>query len=99
DIYVPHFSAKCTNLDGAYFGTNFPHMFFMVFPQRRPPAPTGHFTASLYGFRIHPLAYEHQQMQAAAALRARSLHFVTSKTPSTIATNTDASASRCHNGA
>lgn len=64
DIYLPQHT-KYISIDGAYFGTNFPHMFFMVFPESRPTPPSRQFVPSLYGFRIHPLAYEFQQKQSA----------------------------------
>lgn len=69
DIFVPHLSisSKYISIDGAYFGTNFPHMFFMVFPEARPPKPTAQFVPSLYGFKIHPNAYEYQQQVSMAA--------------------------------
>lgn len=73
DIYVPHLSvsSKFIKIDGAFFGTNFPHMFFMVFPNIRPPKPTKHYTAELYGFRIHPSAYEFQEKKSISAQKAR----------------------------
>ncbi|XP_030372633.1 casein kinase II subunit beta-like [Scaptodrosophila lebanonensis] len=57
DVYTPE-SARFHNTDGAYFGTGFPHMFFMVRPEYRPSPPTKQFVPRLYGFKIHSLAYQ-----------------------------------------
>ena len=73
DIYVPHLSnsSKYISIDGAYFGTNFPHMFFMVYPSCRPPKPTSQYIAKLYGFRIHASAYEFQENKSISAQKAK----------------------------
>lgn len=62
DVYNAN-KAK-NDIDGAYFGTGFPHMFFMVFPEQRPAPPVKSFTALLYGFKIHPSALEYQLEKA-----------------------------------
>lgn len=64
DVYGPK-SSRHHHTDGAYFGTGFPHMLFMVHPEYRPKRPTSQFVPRLYGFKIHPLAYQLQQQVAA----------------------------------
>jgi casein kinase II subunit beta len=63
DVYTPK-SSKHHHTDGAYFGTGFPHMLFMVHPEYRPKRPANQFVARLYGFKIHPQAYTIQQQAA-----------------------------------
>ncbi|XP_070551540.1 casein kinase II subunit beta-like [Ptychodera flava] len=63
DVYTPK-SSRHHHMDGAYFGTGFPHMLFMVHPENRPKRPQNQFVPRLYGFKIHPTAY---QIQAQAA--------------------------------
>jgi len=64
DVYNPK-SSRHHHTDGAYFGTGFPHMLFMVHPEYRPKKPSNNFVARLYGFKIHPMAYSLQQQAAA----------------------------------
>ncbi|KAI8038849.1 casein kinase II subunit beta' [Drosophila gunungcola] len=56
DVYIPK-AARHSNLDGAYFGTGFPHMLFMVCPDARPKRTKQKFVPRLYGFKIHQMAY------------------------------------------
>ncbi|XP_017024997.1 casein kinase II subunit beta' isoform X2 [Drosophila kikkawai] len=43
DVYYPK-AARHSNLDGAFFGTGFPHMLFMVHPEARPKRTNKKFT-------------------------------------------------------
>jgi casein kinase II subunit beta len=43
DVYSPK-SSRHHHTDGAYFGTGFPHMLFMVHPEYRPKRPANQFT-------------------------------------------------------
>uniref|UniRef100_K1PN44 Casein kinase II subunit beta n=1 Tax=Magallana gigas TaxID=29159 RepID=K1PN44_MAGGI len=45
DVYTPK-SSRHHHTDGAYFGTGFPHMLFMVHPEYRPKRPANQFVAS-----------------------------------------------------
>lgn len=44
DVYTPK-SSRHHHTDGAYFGTGFPHMLFMVHPEYRPKKPVNSFVA------------------------------------------------------
>ena len=43
DVYTPK-SSRHHHTDGAYFGTGFPHMLFMVHPEYRPKRPANQFS-------------------------------------------------------
>ena len=60
DVYKPY-SSRFNHIDGAYFGTSFPHMLFMVFPEFVPKTDKKEFHGSLYGFKIHPRGIERQR--------------------------------------
>jgi casein kinase II subunit beta len=56
DIYYPR-NKYHGNMDGAYFGTTFAHLFMMTFPGLRPVKPTDKYVPKAFGFRIHPSAW------------------------------------------
>lgn len=64
DVYNPK-SSRHLHIDGAFFGTGFPHMLFMVHPGLRPKRSQNHFVARLYGFKIHHQAYTLQYQSKA----------------------------------
>jgi len=51
-------SSRHENVDGAYFGTTFPHLFFLVFPELQPTRRKVIYTPRIFGFRIHATAHE-----------------------------------------
>ncbi|KAH7278436.1 hypothetical protein KP509_38G040800 [Ceratopteris richardii] len=52
DIYYPT-SRYQGNIDGAYFGTTFPHLFLMSYPYMKPAKPTVSYVPRIFGFKIH----------------------------------------------
>jgi len=64
DVFHPP-SRKHQGLDGAFFGTGFPHMFFMMNPHESSSEKKKTFVGRLCGFRIHPSAIEIQLSQTA----------------------------------
>ncbi|EGG21600.1 putative casein kinase II beta chain [Cavenderia fasciculata] len=60
-VYCPRY------IDGAYFGTTFPHLLLITYPELAPPKPHQTYIPKIYGFKIHKTARErtlqHQQQQ------------------------------------
>lgn len=46
-------STRQANIDGAYFGTTFPHLYLMTHADMIPPKPAQQYVPRVYGFRIH----------------------------------------------
>jgi casein kinase II subunit beta len=53
EIYRPR-STRHENIDGAFFGTTFPHLFFLVFPELKPQKTKEHYVPRVFGFKLHP---------------------------------------------
>jgi casein kinase II subunit beta len=43
--------------DGCYFGTTFPHMFFLEFPELKPSPPEERYVPRVFGFKVHETSY------------------------------------------
>ena len=52
ELYRPR-SARHENIDGACFGTTFPHLFFLVFPELKPQRSKDHYIPRVFGFKLH----------------------------------------------
>jgi len=52
DIFFPKFS-RHANIDGAYFGTTFPHILFQTYPDLVPTKPSFSYVPRIFGFKIH----------------------------------------------
>ncbi|KAJ3194025.1 casein kinase 2 regulatory subunit [Irineochytrium annulatum] len=62
DVYTPP-SRRHAAIDGAYFGTTFPHLFLQVYPQLAPgnrAATVERYVPRIFGFKIHASAREHR---------------------------------------
>ena len=51
DIFFPRSKYQGT-IDGAYFGTTFPHLFLMTYGYLKPPKPTQTYVPRIFGFRV-----------------------------------------------
>ncbi|KAL3529568.1 hypothetical protein ACH5RR_008890 [Cinchona calisaya] len=52
DIYYPR-SKYQGNIDGAYFGTTFPHLFLMTYGHLKPQKPAQGYVPRVFGFKLH----------------------------------------------
>ncbi|KAI4964548.1 hypothetical protein ZWY2020_005505 [Hordeum vulgare] len=52
DLYYPR-SKYQSNIDGAYFGTTFPHLFLMTYPHLKPQKPSQQYVPKVFGFKLH----------------------------------------------
>jgi casein kinase II subunit beta len=57
DIYHTR-STRHEQIDGAYFGTTFPHLFFLTFPELKPVKGGEAYVPRVFGFQIHHTAYK-----------------------------------------
>ncbi|EEB08760.2 CK2 family regulatory subunit [Schizosaccharomyces japonicus yFS275] len=65
DIYTPS-SSRYRNVDGAFFGTTFAHLFFQTYPELRPKrtGPSGKvYEPRIYGFKISEYSTMGPRMQ------------------------------------
>lgn len=57
ELFVP--KTRAANIDGAYFGTTFPHLYLMTHPDIIPPKPTQVYSPRVYGFKINQSSLYH----------------------------------------
>eukprot|EP00127_Corallochytrium_limacisporum_P003127 Clim_evm56s146 gene=Clim_evmTU56s146 len=55
DIFVPR-SKRKGYIDGAFFGTSYPHLLFEQFPELAPLQAKRDYVPRVFGFKIHPSA-------------------------------------------
>ncbi|OMH84264.1 Casein kinase II subunit beta [Zancudomyces culisetae] len=74
DIYHPKSSRHCS-IDGAYFGTSFPHMLLQAYPSLKPPPLTEaqRYVPKIFGFKIHNIANVHRWQDAQRKAQASRL--------------------------
>ena len=51
DVYVPRI--KFVDIDGAYFGCSFPHIFLQTFPELLPSNKPHKYISRIYGFKLY----------------------------------------------
>ncbi|XP_044965786.1 putative casein kinase II subunit beta-4 isoform X2 [Hordeum vulgare subsp. vulgare] len=51
DIYYPR--SKYQDIDGAYYGTTFPHLFLMTYDHLKPQKTSQRYVPRVFGFKLH----------------------------------------------
>mmetsp|Transcript_20168 Transcript_20168/g.37560 ORF Transcript_20168/g.37560 Transcript_20168/m.37560 type:complete len:185 (+) Transcript_20168:8677-9231(+) len=51
DVYIP--KQRYADVDGAYFGTSFPHVLLQTYEDLYPQPPTSTYTPRVYGFKVY----------------------------------------------
>lgn len=69
DIYIPK-RRRHANIDGAYFGTTFPHLLLQMYPDQIPPRSTQTYVPRIYGFKIHKSAFPQNSSSTTATTSA-----------------------------
>jgi len=67
ELYLPK-SAKLTSIDGAFFGTSFPHLFFLTYPQWKPSSEPRPYIPRIFGFKVNNRAKAKQWREQQQAL-------------------------------
>lgn len=60
DIYFPKNTRHAT-VDGAYFGTTFPHLLLLQYPDAVPQRAKTNYVPKIFGFKLHPSAISVQR--------------------------------------
>jgi casein kinase II subunit beta len=61
EIYYPRSEYQCS-IDGAFFGTTFPHLLLMTYPTYRPPKSNEKYVPRVFGFKLHPSGYGNREV-------------------------------------
>jgi casein kinase II subunit beta len=60
DVYTPP-SRRHSSIDGAFFGTSFPHLFLQAFPEHLPKKRSERYVPKIFGFKLHSAMKEIQE--------------------------------------
>lgn len=66
DIYIPNRQILNGRIDGAFFGTTFPHLFLMTYSEYIPREKIITYEQKVFGFKIHPSSdvYRYNRFEA-----------------------------------
>lgn len=61
DVFVPPPGVAARYVDGAYFGTTFPHFFLLQYPEHVPARSDARYLPKVFGYQIHKSSPAHQK--------------------------------------
>lgn len=64
-------STRQANIDGAYFGTTFPHLYLMTHPDMIPPKPAQNYVPRVFGFKVHSSSLYYRNHDEAQKMELR----------------------------
>lgn len=70
DYFFPK-STRQANVDGAYFGSTFPHLYLMTHPDMIPPKPAQNYVPRVFGFKVHPTSLYYRNHDEAQVAETR----------------------------
>lgn len=53
EAYAVRTSEINADIDGAFFGRSFPHLFLLTFPHLLPDGPPAPYVPKIFGFKVH----------------------------------------------
>ena len=65
--HLTHVRPDQGNVDGAFFGTTFPHLLLMTYPSIRPQRPPEQYAPRVFGFKLHSSALACAEGQSSGA--------------------------------
>lgn len=68
EVYRPG-QARHEMIDGAFFGTTFPHLFFVTFPELKPQRTESMYIPRVFGFKLHK-SWHQRSIEGAKAKEA-----------------------------
>ncbi|OQS07361.1 casein kinase II subunit beta [Thraustotheca clavata] len=66
DLYTPAIDFESATIDGAYFGSTFPHLFFLTYSNLEPAPSTHLYVPRVFGYKIHRKGPNRQRLATTA---------------------------------
>ncbi|TPX71385.1 hypothetical protein SpCBS45565_g01172 [Spizellomyces sp. 'palustris'] len=73
DVYNP-ISRRHLAIDGAHFGTTFPHLLLQAYPNLMPAKTPKRYVPKIFGFKVHHIATEHRKQDQLKEQMQQRLH-------------------------